>query len=184
MSAPFVYAQPSPIVVAKPAAARDSASAPVLVQTFDLSQVSNAPNAIAAAPETKPKVDLQKAKGKAKKAAASAAGRWTWTTFDRNGQPFENVLTVSVAKNGKVNGKLVDAAGEHELKNITVADGVAAFTLKKHTRGEGDLPHSYTVSLDPDNPQVSVEQPDFTPSGKARGGKSRGDHAAKHDPSG
>jgi hypothetical protein len=129
-------------------------------------------------------LDLGKAVGKARKSPVTAGGTWTWTSFNRNGQPFENRLSLTVGKNGKISGKLVDRAGEHEIKDATLGDGVLTFDLKFHTRGEGDLPHTYTVNLDPDNPQISVDRPDFTPLGKSQGGKHHSDHAAKHDPNG
>ena len=117
---------------------------------------------------------------KAKKPPVAPSGTWKWTTFNRSMQPIENALTLSVDKKGKVTGKLVDRTGEHEIKDVTVGDGTVTFDVKYHTRGEGDLPHTYTVTLDADDAQVTVDRPDFTPSGKAKGGKHREDHKAKH----
>lgn len=94
------------------------------------------------------------------------------------------MLTLTVGKNGKVTGRLLDQRGEHEVKDATLGDGVVTFALKFHTRGEGDLPHTYTVNLDPDDLQVSVDRPDLTPFGKSHGGKYHSDHTAKHDPNG
>lgn len=186
LTLPAVLGQNATESVQLPPSAGGAAPASSSAATIDLSQLpsANGPATANAVPAEKPKFNVGKAIGKAKKAPVTAGGTWKWTTYNGSGQPCENVLTLTVAKNGKISGTLTDRTGTRAIKDATLGDGVLTFELKVHARGEGELPQTYTVSLDPDNLQVSVDRPDLTPQGKAHGGKHHSDHAAKHDTSG
>jgi hypothetical protein len=118
-----------------------------------------------------------------KKAPASPAGTWKWTTFNRSMQPIENVVTLTVDKKGNVIGTLMDRTGRHEVQSATVTDEAISFQVSYHSRGSGDLVHTFSLSRDPDHPAVTVDEPDFSPLGKANGNKRRHEAKAKHDTS-
>lgn len=182
-------AQSIPTVAGTPAQLSGNGTQSSSFPILDASKVSGATAAPSVATNTiaplngpnNTGIDLRKAIGKVKKPSASAAGVWKWTTFNRSLQPMENVLTLSVDKKGNVTGTLLDRTGLHTIENATLGTDTVTFDIKYHTRGVGDLPHNFTVNLDPDNPGVSVDRPDLTPFGKAHGGKHHSDHPAKHD---
>jgi hypothetical protein len=117
---------------------------------------------------------------KAKKKPVAPTGVWKWMTYNRSMQPMVNVLELSVDKKGNVTGTLVDRTGEHRITSATLGDGTLSFDVKYHTRGKGDLPHTFTVNLDPDQPAISEDIPDVTPFGQTHGGKRREEHPARH----
>lgn len=114
------------------------------------------------------------------KAPVDPSGVWKWTVMNRNGQPVENLLRLTADKTGKVDGTLLDRSGTHPITNPSVKNGVLTFTVVYHTLGVGDVPFTYSVNLDPDNPKVSTDRPDFTPAGRAAGKLRHREDAAKH----
>jgi hypothetical protein len=118
-----------------------------------------------------------------KKNPISPVGVWHWQTAGRNGEELDNTLTLTVDKKGNVSGKLIDRWGEHEVSNVTVDStaGTATFDIPYHNRGIGDVPHTFTVNLDPDDPSVTIERPDPTPLARTKGPKRKEKAKAVHE---
>lgn len=157
-------------------------------------QTGNAPGP--AAQPTKPKIvkppslDQSKIKlpslphgvvgPKAKASPVSATGLWKWTRRNRNGQFVDVALQIAVAKDGTITGTLHDSSGDHAIQKPVLKGDSLTFTVLYHSPGRPDVPFDYTVTLDPNNPKVGIDRPDFSPAGKAAGRKLHREHAASH----
>lgn len=90
------------------------------------------------------------------------------------------MLTLTVAKDGKIDGTLLDRSGMHAIVNPSVKGSTLTFTVVYHTPGIAGVPFSYTVSLDPDDVKVAIDRPDFTPAAKVAGKLRHHEEPASH----
>lgn len=117
---------------------------------------------------------------RSKASPVNATGLWKWTRRNRNGQFLDVTLQLAVAKDGTITGTLHDSSGDHAIQNPVVKGDSLTFTVFYHSPGRPDVPFDYTVTLDPSNPKVGIDRPDFSPAGKAAGRKLHRDYAASH----
>lgn len=102
-------------------------------------------------------------------AALDPVGVWTWTTRNRNGQPIENSLRVSSDSLRGLQGTLFDGTGTYPISGPVLSEGLLSFTVLHEAPGRPSTSVKYTLSLGSSDPSVTVDRPDPTPEGRAKG---------------
>lgn len=112
--------------------------------------------------------------------AVDPSGVWKWTTPGRNGQPQETSLSLTLAKDGSLTGKLTDRSGTVAISKTTFHDPDIGFSVIRETPG-GKTETVYSGHIVGDTITGTNARPDNSPEAIKTNKKRQADWTAVRD---